>query len=117
LLLEEVINGVRVIRLPYAAQVSRGVLMPRFPAKVARLIAEHDIVQMHTPMFETMLVTGLARALGKPSLITHQGDLVMPAGLFNSIVQTSVVNAMSAGLRLADRVVVHSADYGRHSAF
>jgi len=115
--LEEVINGVRVIRLPYVAQVSRGVLMPGFPAAAARLIAEHDLVQIHTPMLETMLVTGLARALGKPSLITHQGDLVMPAGLFNSIVQKSVVSAMSAGLRLANRVVVHSADYGRNSAF
>jgi len=114
---EELINGVRVVRLPYAAQVSRGVLMPSFPATVARLIAEHDIVQMHTPMLETMLVTGLARALGKPSLITHQGDLVMPAGLFNSIVQKSVVSSMTAGLHLASRVVVHSADYGRHSAF
>ena len=114
---EELINGVRVMRLPYAAQVSRGVLMPGFPAAAARLIAEHDIVQIHTPMLETMLVTGLARALGKPSLITHQGDLVMPAGVFNSVVQKSVASAMTAGLHLASRVVVHSADYGRHSAF
>ncbi len=114
---EEVINGVHVIRLPYAAQVSRGVLMPGFPTAAARLIAEHDIVQLHTPMLETMLVTGLARALGKPALITHQGDLVMPAGLFNSVVQKSVVGAMTAGLHLSSRVVVHSADYGRHSAF
>jgi glycosyltransferase involved in cell wall biosynthesis/SAM-dependent methyltransferase len=115
--LEEMINGVRVIRLPYLAQVSRGVLMPGFPAAAARLIAEHDIVQVHTPMLETMLIAGLARMLGKPTLITHQGDLVMPAGLFNSVVQKSVASTMAAGLRLANRVVVHSADYGRHSAF
>src|SRR5436190_4848824 len=60
---EELINGVRVIRLPYVARVSRGVVMPSFPTTVARLIAEHDIVQVHTPMLETALVTGLARAL------------------------------------------------------
>jgi glycosyltransferase involved in cell wall biosynthesis/SAM-dependent methyltransferase len=114
---EELIGGVRVVRLPYAAQISRGVLMPGFPAAAARLIAEHDLVQIHTPMLETMLVAGLARALGKPTLITHQGDLVMPAGLFNSIVQKLVGGAMAGGLHLASRVVVHSADYGRHSAF
>jgi glycosyltransferase involved in cell wall biosynthesis/ubiquinone/menaquinone biosynthesis C-methylase UbiE len=114
---EELINGVRVLRLPYAAQVSRGVLMPGFPITVARLIAEHDIVQMHTPMLETMLVAGLARALSTPSLITHHGDLVMPAGLFNSVVQKSMASTMTAGLHLASCVVVHSADYGRHSAF
>src|SRR5258708_5426313 len=115
--LEEMINGVRVIRLPFVARVSRGVLMPSFPATAVRLIAEHDIVQVHTPMFEMALVAGLARALGKPSLITHQGDLVMPAGMFNTIVQKTVEGAMTAGLHLATRVVVHSGDYGRHSAF
>jgi len=49
--------------------------------------------------------------------VYHQGDLVMPSGRFNSVVQKSVVSSMTAGLHLASRVVVHSADYGRHSAF
>ena len=115
--LEEWHNGVRIVRLPTAARISRGVLMPSFPATFARLMAEHDIAHVHTPMLEVALVTGIARALGKPSVVTHQGDLVMPAGLFNQFVQLSVVSAMSLGLRLATRVVVHSADYGRHSRF
>lgn len=114
---EEAINGVRVVRLPYIARVSRGVVMPGFPAAVMRLVREHDIVHIHTPMLETAVVTGIARMLGKPSLITHQGDLVMPSGVFNTVVQHTVVGAMSLGLRLATRVVVHSGDYGRHSAF
>ena len=59
---------------------------------------------------------GLARALGRPSLITHQGDVVMPAGLFNSIIQQGE-KVMALGFQLATRVVVHSADYGRNSAF
>jgi glycosyltransferase involved in cell wall biosynthesis/SAM-dependent methyltransferase len=114
---EEQIGGVRVVRLPYIARVSRGVIMPEFPAATAKLIAEHDVVHIHTPMLETAVVTGIAAALGKPSVVTHQGDLVMPGGLFNSVVQHTVVGAMSTGLRLATRVVVHSADYGRHSRF
>ena len=43
--------------------------MPRFPVEAARLIAQHDIVQVHTPMLETVLVTALARLQGKPSII------------------------------------------------
>jgi glycosyltransferase involved in cell wall biosynthesis/ubiquinone/menaquinone biosynthesis C-methylase UbiE len=115
--LEEVIGGVRVVRLPYIARISRGVIMPAFPMVTAKLLAEHDLVHIHTPMLETAIVTGIARQQGKPSLITHQGDLVMPAGTFNSVVQHSVVAAMSLGLQLATRVVVHSGDYGRHSRF
>ena len=81
---EEWINGVHVIRLPYIARVSRGVLMPRYPATIARLIAEHDLVQIHTPLPEAPLVALLSRAFGRPLLMTHHGDVVMPAGGFNT---------------------------------
>ncbi len=117
LALEEWVHGVRVVRLPFVARVSRTVLMPGFPATAARLIAEHDIVHIHTPMPELMLVTALARALGKPSIVTHQGDVVMPAGLFNQAIQRAMDTTMTMGMQLSTRVVVHSADYGQHSAF
>lgn len=115
--LEEWVHGVRVVRLPFIARVSRTVVMPAFPTTAARLIAEHDIVHIHTPMPELLLLTALARALGKPSVVTHQGDVVMPAGLFNQTIQRAMDTTMTLGMHLASRVVVHSADYGRHSAF
>jgi glycosyltransferase involved in cell wall biosynthesis/ubiquinone/menaquinone biosynthesis C-methylase UbiE len=117
LALEEMIGGVRIVRLPFVARVSRTVVMPSFPAVAARLIAEHDLVHVHTPMPETLLVTALARAIGRAALITHQGDVVMPAGLFNAAIQRAMDSTMTAGMRLATGVVVHSADYGRHSRF
>jgi glycosyltransferase involved in cell wall biosynthesis len=115
--LTDSMNGVNIIRLPTVGRVSRGVLMPRFPVTAARLIARHDLVQVHTPMLETVLVTALARLQGKPSIITHHGDLVMPAGVFNQIVLHTVRGAMRLGLHLSSRVTVHSADYGRNSDF
>ena len=114
---EEWINGVRVVRLPFVARVSRTVIMPAFPSTAARLIAEHDLVHIHTPMPELLLVTALARVLGKPSVVTHQGDVVMPAGLFNQAIQRAMDTTMTLGMQLSTRVVVHSADYGAHSAF
>ncbi len=110
-------NGVNIIRLPTVGRVSRGVIMPAFPVKAAQLIAQHDVVQVHTPMLETVLVTALARLQGKPSIITHHGDLVMPSGFFNQVVLHTVRGAMTLGLRLSSRVTVHSVDYGRHSDF
>lgn len=112
----EVINGVHVERVWVAARLSRGIVMPTFPARLARLLAQHDLVHIHTPMPETLLVTAMARAMKKPSLVTHQGDVVMPAGMFNALIQYGVV-LMRLGLQFADFVVVHSADYGRHSLF
>src|SRR5262245_1654448 len=62
-------NGVNIVRLPTVGRVSRGVLMPAFPVRAAQLISQHDIVQVHTPMLETMLVTVLAKLQGKPLII------------------------------------------------
>ncbi len=115
--LQETYNGVNIIRLPTMGRVSRGVLMPAFPTTTARLIAQHDLVQIHTPMLETMLVTALARLQGKPSVITHHGDLVMPSGFFNQFVGFTVRGAMTLGLHLSNRVTVHSQDYANHSDF
>lgn len=112
----ERINGVYVIRSRVIARVSRGVVMPLFPISLARLIAQHDIVHIHTPMPEALIVTLLARLLGKPSLVTHQGDVVMPTGQFNSLIQQGVT-LLKLGMQFADYIVVHSADYGRHSSF
>lgn len=115
--LRETLNGVTIVRLPTMARLSRGVIMPGFPTAVAKLIAEHDIVQINTPMLETALVVALARIYGKPSIITHHGDLVMPRGIFNQIVQHTVRPAMTLGLHLSSHVTVHSADYANNSRF
>ena len=114
---EEVHNGVRVIRMPRLARLSRGVVMPTFASVAYRLIREHDVVQVHTPMFETVLVALLSRLAGKRLLITHHGDLVMPDGFFDQVVEKVVVWLMTQGGKLAERVSIHSKDYADHSDF
>jgi glycosyltransferase involved in cell wall biosynthesis len=116
LAVQEDINGVRVIRLPVAARFSRGVIMPTLPVVLYRLIQDHDIVHIHTPMPEVGFATSIARMLGKPSLVTHQGDIVMPKGFINGIIQKGSA-VMTLGLHFASYVVVHSADYGANSKF
>jgi glycosyltransferase involved in cell wall biosynthesis/SAM-dependent methyltransferase len=112
---EEWINGVHVIRLPYIARVSRGVLMPRYPTTIARLIAQHDLVQIHTPLPEAPLVALLSRAFGRPLLMTHHGDVVMPAGRFNQFVQRAAYVVLRFAGTLADTVTSYSRDYADNS--
>lgn len=114
---EEQLNGVRVLRLPTLGRLSRGMIMPQFPAAVIREIRSHDVVHMHTPMFESALIAVLCRALNKPLLMTHHGDLVMPAGPFNQFTEKAVTKLMSLGGQLADRVSTYSHDYASHSRF
>jgi glycosyltransferase involved in cell wall biosynthesis len=113
----EEINGVQVQRVPSVGRISRTAVMPSFPVTLARLTARNDIVQLHTPMPESLLVVAQARLLGRPTVITHHGDVVMPAGVANAVIQRTMDASIGLAMRLADGVVVSAADYAHHSAF
>ena len=114
---EEVHKGVRIVRLKHWMRVSRGVVMPSFPFVAYRLIREHDVVQLHTPLMESPLLTTLAKVAGKKVLFTHHGDLVMPEGLFDQAVERAVTWLMTQALKGSARISIHSKDYADHSAF
>lgn len=111
----EVLDGVRVVRLPTAGRLSRTVLMPTFPAALWREVRRHDVVHLHSPMAEAGLVALACRATGTPLVVTHQGDVVMPAGAVNQAVQRAMVAMLGATFRSAARVVTHNDDYMVHS--
>lgn len=115
--LEERGNGVRILRLRPMGRVSRGLVAPTFPLAAARLIAANDVVQIHTPLIECALVAGLCRVHRRPLLMTHQGDLVLPAGIANRPLQTVGQAMLGLTARLATRITAHSPDYVTHSKF
>jgi glycosyltransferase involved in cell wall biosynthesis len=114
---EEVHNGVRIVRLRSLLRISRGLVLPSFPLAAYRLIQEHDVVQVHVPILEAPLVTALAKRWGKKVVITHHGDLVMPAAPFDQVVESSVTWLMKRALKSAARITVHTQDYAENSLF
>src|SRR5438105_7818336 len=74
---EQTLNGVRVVRLRCARRISRGQIMPGFPMAAYKLIQEHDVVSIHSPMLESALLAALAKRLDRGSVITHHGDLTL----------------------------------------
>ena len=114
---DEVVGGVRVVRVDPVARVSRAMLAPRLLSSARRLIAEHDLVHVHTPAPELLPVAVLARRAGRPLAITHQGDVVMPAGLRNRLVQGGMTVTMDLAFGMAAGISTHNADYAQHSRF
>ena len=113
---DEVVNGVRVVRLQPAGRITRALVSPAFPWAAARLIAEHDVVQIHTPLSEAPLVALLCRSLGRPLLMTHHGDLIMPAGVVNKLVERVAFPLLSYTGKFANAATSYSQDYADHSA-
>jgi len=112
---EEVVDGVRVFRLEPLASFSRGMIVPGLPFALARLLLRTDVVQMHTPLPEALLVAGMARAFGVPLVMTHHGDIVMPSSPREKAIETAAFAVLSGAARLASAVTSYSDDYADSS--
>lgn len=110
-------GGVRIVRVPGWFRLSRGQVMPGLLMALNRLMREHDVVQVHTPMLETWLVGALAHRAGRKMLMTHHGDLVMPAGMWNQLVQKAVGFLLDRGANSADIISMYTQDYADNSEF
>jgi glycosyltransferase involved in cell wall biosynthesis len=115
--LEEVRDGVRVVRVPVAFRVSKGVIMPTIGFVATRLVREHDVICLHLPQFDAAGIAARGRLMGKPVTLTYHCDLKLPFGPFSWLVN-QVVHAANyvAGLS-ADRVVAYTEDYATHSPY
>lgn len=114
---EEVMDGVRVIRVPVAVRISKGVLAPTFGLVATRLVAEHDVVQLHLPQFDAPGVALRARLFGKPAILTYHCDLRLPPGLFNRFVNLVVKLQNNLAALLANAIVTYTQDYADNSPY
>jgi glycosyltransferase involved in cell wall biosynthesis len=114
---EERIAGVRVVRVPVAGRVSKGTLMPAYPAFAARLARQHDAVLGNLPNtpVEALALPLAARRAGVPATMTYHCDIRLPDGAFNRLVDQVVFLSNCTAISLSDRVVAYTDDYARHS--
>jgi glycosyltransferase involved in cell wall biosynthesis len=113
----ETLDGVRVIRVPVAVRVSKGVLAPTFGLVATRLVQQHDVVQMHLPQFDAPGVALRARLFGKPAILTYHCDLRLPPGLFNRLVNLVIRFQNNMAAILSNHIVTYTQDYADHSSY
>jgi glycosyltransferase involved in cell wall biosynthesis len=113
----EMMNGVKVVRVPVAVQISKGVIMPAYGGMLRSLLPSHDVAHLHLPQFDGAGIALNAKRRGMPSLFTIHGDIRLPDVPFNRVVQL-VINTMNriAGDNV-DRVVSYTDDFAKHSKF
>ena len=114
---EETIDGVKVIRVPVAARVSKGVIAPTFGWVATKLVAQHDVVQLHLPQFDAPGVALRGRLFGKPTVLTYHCDILLPPGFFNRVVNTVVDFQNNMAGMLANHIVTYTQDYADNSPF
>lgn len=115
--LEEVMGGVRVVRVPVLMRISKGGIMPCFLFQALSLLREHDLVSVHLPQFEASLVAFLGRLIHCPVILTYHCDLRLPDGLFNSLINQIVFFSNYLAGVWAQAIVAYTDDYANHSRF
>ena len=113
----EMDQGVKIVRLPVAFRISKGVIMPRMPFTAWGLIKEADIVNLHAPQVDAALVSLLGKLRRKPVVLTYHCDLKMPSGLIHKIAGWGARLANRISANLADEIVHNTRDFAEHSPF
>ena len=114
---QEWLNGVRIIRLPVALRLSKGVLMPSLIWKAWHLVRQADVINLHMPQLEGAYLALLAKLLGKPLIATHHSDLAMPSGWLNKLAGAFARLSNRFIASLAHRVTHNTLDFAQHSPF
>jgi glycosyltransferase involved in cell wall biosynthesis len=114
---EEVDEGVRIVRVPVAFRVSKGVIMPTIGFVAWREVIDHDVVCLHLPQFDAAGVAARGRLLGKPTTLTYHCDLKLPFGPFSAVVNEVVHAANNLAGLSAHRVVAYTEDFATHSPY
>lgn len=117
LLLEETIDGVKIVRVPVAARISKGVIAPTIGLVATKLVAQHDIVQLHLPQFDAPGIALRGRLLRKPAVLTYHCDLLLPPGFFNRFVNAVVDFQNNMAGMLASHIVTYTQDYADNSPY
>ena len=114
---EEIMDGVKVIRVPVAARVSKGVIAPTFGFVATKLVIQHDVVQLHLPQFDAPGVAFRAWLFGKPAVLTYHCDLLLTRTWFNRFVNAVVDFQNNMAGRLANHIVTYTQDYADNSPY
>jgi glycosyltransferase involved in cell wall biosynthesis len=113
---EETVNGVRVHRVNATLTVSRSAIALGFLPRLARMVGSIDGVSIHIPFPEVLPATAIARLRGAAVFLTHNGDLVLPAGPHKAPLEWLYRTTTYLAGRLANGVIAQTEDYSRSSA-
>jgi len=116
--LAEVHRGVLVHRVPARWMVSRSAIAPGMLSELDRILHEQaiDVLSIHIPFPEVLPATLIARRRGVKTFLTHNGDLVLPAGPAKRPLEAAYYLTTGLAGRLAAGVIPQTRDYAASSA-
>lgn len=108
-------NGVTIIRVPYQFSLSRAKYSLSLLWKSISFIKKSDIVIINSPFTQVLPCSIVTKIFQKRLIIFHQGDLILPKGIMNDIIEKIFFVSTYLACRLASVVSTYTDDYATNS--
>lgn len=112
---QETISGISLVRSDYLFTISRSKYSVAIIIDFIRLVGRTDCVLINSPSANIVFLSLLTKLFRKKLLIFHQGDLILPVGLHNRIIEKIFDLSCFFSFSLADTVSTYTTDYAKHS--
>lgn len=115
LLKEEELNGARVLREDYIFPISRSKYSIAIIFKFFSEAKNTNVVLINSPCSNILPFTIMAKIFGKKVYIFHHGDLILPGGVKNRIIEYFFDLSSYLSYFLADSILTYTLDYAENS--
>lgn len=104
-----------IIREDYAFSISRSKYSFSIILKFLQLVNMCDVVFINSPCSNILSLSIIAKLFGKKLYIFHQGDLVLPKSILNSLIEKFFDLSSLISFSVADKVSTYVDDYAKKS--
>jgi len=108
-------NNVLIYRTKPQFKISRTFISIFFIPYFLKLLVKHDIVLINSPCTNILFASCLAFIFRKKIVIFHQGDLILPKGITNRIIEHIFNFSTKIACSCATIISSYSLDYAIHS--
>lgn len=111
----DTIDGIKVIRENYLFPISRAKFSITLIFKFIQIVKKFNTVFINSPFTNILLVSVLTKLFNKKLIIFHQGDLVLPKGIINTLLEKIFDASTYFAFSIADKVSTYNIDYAKNS--
>ncbi|MCX6732979.1 MAG: glycosyltransferase family 4 protein [Candidatus Roizmanbacteria bacterium] len=108
---EEINTNLNVRRMPFLFRISKGFISPSSLNYFWNEAKKTDIVVINLPSFEGIVLSLIAKLMGKPLLILLHCEVQLPFSVANTVINFVLNCGVALQLLCADKIIVETKDY------
>ena len=112
---KEVVNGVKILRVPIWFYIGKGPICPSFFYVSIREVIKNQIINCHLPQVESFWLALWSKIFRKKVFLTHHTDLSFWKGIKNKIIDGGVFVCQYMAATLATGIIPYTQDYAKNS--